>query len=88
MPRDKLKNALETIREELSSSREFDDQTRSLLEDLDREIDNVLMETSESAPDRSLANEVEAMTARFEADHPRLGQVLREVSDALSKLGL
>ena len=87
MPRERLRNALKTIREELRTSRDFDQQTRTLLKELDQDIDSIL-ENTPQARSSTLARDVESLTARFEADHPRLGQLLREVSDALSKLGL
>lgn len=83
---DKLRQHLVQLKHELESAGEIDSGTRMLLEDLAGEIEQALHE--DSLQPTTMSERLEASAAEFEAEHPALARVLREVTDALAKLGV
>lgn len=91
MPHQALKNALKSLHGELSHAGPVDEELRDLLVQLDGDIQRVLVATEEQAPDTStygLAERVQELSARFAARHPKLEPALRELGDALSRIGI
>jgi hypothetical protein len=86
VPRERLQRHLEQLRAELGSAGELDVETRALLEEVAVDIEQALHE--DTFQPSTFAERLEASALEFEADHPALARVLREVTDALAKLGV
>ena len=89
MPEQKLRELVENLHEELSSTSSVDAESRELLQQLTADIDQLTAGDEAGAGHRSTAlQEIEAVTARFESEHPRLALILGNIADTLSKLGI
>ena len=87
MSNQKLKELLAAIHDELDSA-DVDAETRSLLKSLDADIHGVLEQNEEGAGDGPIVEQAKLLEARFATDHPVAERFMREVIDALVKLGL
>jgi Domain of unknown function (DUF4404) len=88
-----LRTQLESLRVSLSQAETLDPPSRALLIEMLPEITRLLGKASAgsgAAPEEThpLTEPLEALAVRFEADHPALGNALRQVVDALSKAGI
>ena len=89
MPKKALQQQLTELHEELATAAELDPELRHLLREVAGDIENVLDETAEQDRiDEDLLGRVRQATVDFEAEHPRLAQILSELTDALAKLGI
>jgi hypothetical protein len=80
-----LRELLAKLHERLGSARSLDSESRGLLTTVARDIEQALKNDDASA----VATEpVEALAVRFEADHPSLAGVLRQIMDTLAKAGI
>jgi len=80
-----LRALLAELHTKLGQARALDADSRKLLATVSRDIENAL--ANEDAG--SVATEpVEALAVRFEADHPSLAGVLRQIMDTLGKAGI
>jgi hypothetical protein len=84
--RDELRRHLVQLKRELESAGQLDNSTRALLEEVAGDIEQALHE--DTLQPSSMSERLEASALEFEADHPALARVLREVTDALAKLGV
>ena len=86
-----LRELLARLRVRLSHARSLDPETRKHLAAVVHDIDNAL---GEGGPQRAVdtagahAPRLEALAVRFEVDHPGLAEVIREVIDALVRVGI
>jgi hypothetical protein len=80
-----LRALLAQLHERLGHTRSLDPESRELLATVARDIEQALKDdnTSGVAPEP-----VEALAVRFEADHPSLAGVLRQIMDTLGKAGI
>jgi hypothetical protein len=80
-----LRALLAELHERLRTARSLDAESRGLLTTVARDIEQALNkdETSTVAPEP-----VEELAVRFEADHPSLAGVLRQIMDTLAKAGI
>ena len=80
-----LRALLAELHERLSHARSLDSESRDLLATVSQDIEQALAkdDTSRVAPEP-----VEALAVRFEADHPSLAGVLRQIMDTLAKAGI
>jgi hypothetical protein len=87
----RLRELLARVRERLSQARSVDAESRKHLATLVHDIDRALGTDSgggvAGAAD-SHAPRLESLAVRFEADHPGLAEVIREVIDALVRVGI
>ena len=84
-----LRELLTRVHERLSQSGSIDAESRRLLGALMQDIGRALGDTP--ADNSSVSGQVprlEALAVRFEADHPALAELLRQLTDALAKLGI
>jgi hypothetical protein len=91
---DSLRELLSRVHQRLSSSGSIDRESRELLGLVMRDIERAL----DSAPDAAgaaasgqaglHASRLESLAVEFEAAHPGLAEVLRELVDALGKAGI
>jgi hypothetical protein len=80
-----LEVLLAELHKRLKQTRSLDPEARKLLMTVAHDIENAL----ENEDASSVAPEpVEALAVRFEADHPSLAGVLRQIMDTLGKAGI
>lgn len=80
-----LRALLAELHERLKEARSLDPESRRLLATVSRDIEEALANDTQG----SMAPEpVEALAVRFEADHPSLAGVLRQIMDTLGKAGI
>ena len=76
---------LAELHERLKTARSLDAESRGMLATVARDIEQALENDDAGA----VAPEpVEALAVRFEADHPSLAGVLRQIMDTLGKAGI
>lgn len=90
-----LRELLTRVHERLSRSAKVDPESRQLLVTLTQDIERALGSRAAArgvVEHRSAAREsvsrLEALAARFDADHPALAQTLRQLIDYLGKAGI
>ena len=80
-----LEVLLAELHKRLKQARSLDPESRQLLVTVARDIEKALENDDAS----SVAPEpVEALAVQFEADHPSLAGVLRQIMDTLGKAGI
>jgi hypothetical protein len=85
MSSEDLRTLLAQLHERLGRTRSLDGESRELLATVARDIEQALEHDDTS---RVAAEPVEALAVRFEADHPSLAGVLRQIMDTLGKAGI
>lgn len=93
MSEESLRELLAKVHERLRTSGSLDDDARELLLTVMRDIDAALGERSNRSggTSRTRASPVprlEALAVRFEAGHPGLAQLLRQIAAVLGQGGL
>jgi len=90
MNRKELQKTLESLRAELNKTASVDDEMRALLTALEKDIQRLSeQDAGESASEvEPLAERVQDLVLKFEADHPQLTTALNQVSAALANLGI
>lgn len=81
-----LRPLLGQLHERLKHAKSLDADSRKLLLTVAHDIENALAtdDTAKVAAEQPL----EALAVRFEADHPALAGVLRQIMDTLAKAGI
>jgi hypothetical protein len=90
MEKDRLREDLERLHQELARSESVDAASRSLLIDVLHDIEAVL-ERSEpeiAGADESLIHRLRETTSQFEESHPTLTELVGRIADLLSRLGI
>jgi hypothetical protein len=88
MQTDNLKDTLQKLHANLESANTVDPDVRGLLEVLDRDIQNLLAKKDDSANVSGLVTRAQTLSAKFASEHPQLEQVMRELADALARIGI
>ena len=94
MIEDSLRELLSRVHARLSSSGAIDSESRELLAIVMRDIERALEgapAAAGGAPIRQAGlhtSRLESLAVEFEAGHPALAEVLRELVDALGKAGI
>ena len=88
-----LRELLARVRERLSHARSVDPESRKHLSTLVQDIDSTLDQGGAQGGTAGTAGKqhthrLESLAVRFEADHPSLAEVIREVIDALVRGGV
>ena len=90
MKSEHLKQLLTQLHEELVRTEQVDEELKSLLQNLNQDIHEVL--SKEEAPDdpvfAALSERSQALSAKFAAQHPKLEPALREFGDMLERMGV
>ena len=86
MKKKNLNELLAELNDALEKLDEIDPETRALVKDLDEDI-NRLLESGEEDFD-GVTDKARAVEARFAAEHPGAMGFLREIIDALSRVGI
>lgn len=84
----RLRELLARLRERLGQARSVDADSRKHLAALVSDIDRELGKGAASGTAGAHAPRLESLAVRFEADHPGLAEVIREVIDALVRVGI
>jgi hypothetical protein len=85
MASEDLRRLLAELHQWLNSARSLDRESRDLLTTVAQDIEQALKNDDAGA----VAPEpVEELAVRFEADHPSLAGVLRQIMDTLGKAGI
>jgi len=87
MPRQKLRDTLSKLHEDLAAEPQLNPETASLLREVMADIENLLNDSS-STGHESLATRLADATADFENSHPRLTATVGQLADALSGMGI
>jgi len=83
-----LKELLNELQETLEKTDQIDPETRKLVRDLDEEVNRLLDPESPDNDYDSVVDHAKAVETRFAVDHPVAERFLREIIDALSKVGI
>lgn len=89
MPKERLRELVSHLHEELERTPQVDAEGRKLLRELTGDIEELVGHEAPRADSRDSATErVESAAVRLEAEHPRLAGILGEIVDALGRLGI
>lgn len=90
MTTEQMKETLRQLHAELESGATPDPELRALLETLERDIHGVLDQPADAPPADAagVTDSIESAAVRFEVDHPTLAPALRQVGEALSRMGM
>ncbi len=89
MAREKLQRLIASLHEELGSAESVDDESRELLQQLIRDIQDIASGEAPSSESQAAASgQLETAALKFESDHPKLSMILGEIMDTLGKLGI
>jgi predicted component of type VI protein secretion system len=100
MTEESLRQLLSRVHERLSSSATVDPEARELLATVMRDIDVALnrsaavmssvssVPVSPDARVAAAAPRLEALAVRFEAEHPSIAQLLRQIGELLGQAGI
>lgn len=83
-----LKERLNELQEMLEKTEQIDPETRKLVRDLDEEVDRLLDPESPDDDFDSVMDHARAVETRFAVEHPVAERFLREIIEALSKVGI
>ena len=81
-----LNQLLSELNQALENIEEIDPETRALVKDLDEDI-NRLLESGEEDFD-GVMDRAQSVQARFALEHPVAERWVREIIDALAKVGI
>ncbi len=87
MSNKKIQELVTKLRDELHST-PVDSDTRSMMLQLETEIDDLLSPVHESQDANPVLEMAEQLEARFASDHPTAERVVREIVDMLTKMGV
>lgn len=83
-----LKELLSDLSRELEKTEQVDAETLKLVEELDTEVNRLLDPESEDEGFDSVIERAQSVQTRFAFDHPVAERFLREIIDALAKVGI
>ena len=84
-----LRSRLAGLHEQLAGTPKVDAESRQMLRTLLTDIERVLDKSEPAAAvEPAHRHRLEEVATRFEADHPSLAGVVRQLVDALGKAGL
>lgn len=84
----KLTELLNSLRETLEQTDKVEPETLALVRQLDEEIHRLTKGTAQAEDVDSVLDQAKTMETRFAVDHPVAERVLREIIDALSRVGI
>jgi hypothetical protein len=86
MADDDLRALLEQLHTRLGRAKSVDQGSRNLLATVSADIEGALVRSEEA--DAGHGPVLEELAAKFEADHPQIANVLRQIVDTLGKAGI
>lgn len=89
MPRQRLRDDLERLQEELGRSPGVDPRARELVSEIARDVEALLDSAEGSEREtESLVDRLRGAAGEFEESHPALTAVVGRIADALAALGI
>lgn len=88
MNEESLRDLLARVHERLSAPGELDGEARHLLETVMRDINAALDRRSSLTGATPTLPRMESLAVRFEAEHPALAQLLRQIGALLEQAGI
>ena len=88
MTRQNLTDLLNSLHETLENTEQVDDETLALVRQLDEEIHRLTEGAAQPDELDSVLDQAKSMETRFAVDHPVAERFLREIIDALSRVGI
>ena len=82
-----IKDLLEQLQDEIRKT-ELDDETRSLVRELDADVHGLLGEDATQTDTSSIVKRAKELEASFATDHPTAERFMREVIDVLVRMGI
>ena len=83
-----LKELLNSLHAVLEKTDEVDPETLKLVRNLDEEINRLVESDSAEGDFDNVVDQAKSVETRFAVDHPVAERFLREIIDALSKVGI
>ena len=83
-----LKELLNSLHAVLEKTDEVDPETLELVRNLDEEINRLVESGSSEGDFDNVVDQAKSVETRFAVDHPVAERFLREIIDALSKVGI
>ena len=83
-----LKELLNSLHAVLEKTDEVDPETLELVRNLDEEINRLVESDSSEGDFNNVVDQAKSVETRFAVDHPVAERFLREIIDALSKVGI
>jgi hypothetical protein len=87
MSNKEVRELLAKLRNEIQET-ELDDDTRSLVRDLDADIDDLLDPEGDRAETDSVLQKARELETNFATEHPTIERFMREVIDVLVRMGV
>ena len=87
MSNKEIKDLLHKLRGEIGKT-ELDDETLSLVRDLDADIDDLLDPEGDRAETDSVLEKARELETNFATEHPSIERFMREVIDVLVRMGI
>jgi hypothetical protein len=84
----KLKELLALLRSELETAEQVDSETLELVRELDEDIHRLVESDADTGDFDSVVDRAASIETRFAVDHPVAERFLREIIDALAKVGI
>jgi hypothetical protein len=88
MNQENLKELLNSLNEALEKADQVDAETLRLVRELDEEIHRLTEAGAQADDVEGVLDQAKSMETRFAVDHPVAERFLREIVDALSRLGI
>ena len=83
-----LKQLLSRLNDALEKTDTVDEETLALVHELDEEIHRLTEAGAEAADYDNVLDQAKSVETRFAVDHPVAERFLREIIDALSRVGI
>ena len=84
----KLKELLNSLQDTLENTDQVDADTLALVRELDEEIHRLTEAGAQADDIEGVVDQAKSMETRFAVDHPVAERFLREIIDALSRVGI
>jgi hypothetical protein len=88
MSQNDLKELLNRLNEALEDTEQVDEDTLALVRELDEEIHRLTEAGAAPGDYDNVLDQAKSMETRFAVDHPVAERFLREIIDALSRVGI
>jgi hypothetical protein len=84
----KLKELLNSLQTAVEKTEKIDSETLQLVRELDEEIHRLTEAGAQADDVEGVLDQAKSMETRFAVDHPVAERFLREIIDALSRVGI
>ncbi|MDH3747710.1 MAG: DUF4404 family protein [Gammaproteobacteria bacterium] len=87
MSNKQIRQLLAKLQDEIKKT-ELDDDTQSLVRELDSDIHDLLDSSDEESEAESILKRAKSLEANFATEHPTAERFMREVIEALARMGI